>query len=223
MSNVKTLNIRVVKAKTTIEVNVEEIDDATYTQIFALGVETYINNLGTKIVAKNFANDEELAKAALEAAQAKIAELRAGLMKVKGVKASKGTPAAVMVEARRRAKNHLKLEYKQGGGKPSQVEAKAWTQAANLYLETDDGKALIADVKQIMEQAKTGPITVPASILAGIKPSAKLVEAAEAKKAKAKAGQPISAAEAGKIVPVKGKAPPSKVAPAKAQPQHAPH
>src|SRR5207244_2361268 len=100
-----------------------------------------------------------------------IGERVGKLPKIVGVKStSDKVPGVVMTEARRLAKNLIKDEIKKAGGKISSYEPKDITTAANSYLETDEGKTLLAQAqvnvdartKVIEEKHAKGEVTLDA-------------------------------------------------------------
>jgi hypothetical protein len=192
-----------VKGGGKIDIDTEKLNDDMFAALVYEGLAVVLSKGpgASKITKGNYANASEYEAAGVASAEKQRDVLYAGEYAPRGTKKAKtGVPAAVMTEARRRAKNLLKDQYKRDGGKPSQVDGKDWTIAANLYLETPDGVAIIAEVKEIMAQSKTKPAAVPSNILAGIKPSEKLIAKAEKKKAEAKVDKDqASAKQAGKV------------------------
>lgn len=188
------------------------IPDNVYAAALAIGFKDLLNRGMSKIKSPKGLIGEDKEKsmaAAMEVANKNLANLRAGkLPRMAGVKSSDDKiPGVVMTEARRLAKNLIKDEIKASGGKISHFEPKDITAAANAYLETDEGKAMIVQAQANVEaRAKAIEEKPKATIEAlqeklGISVSAAKVAKAEAKKkASQEAGAAVlSAAKAGQV------------------------
>lgn len=188
------------------------IPDEVYAAALSLGFKDLLNRGMTKIKSfKNLSDAEKegAKKAAMEVAEKNLANLRAGkLPRMAGVKSTDDKiPGVVMTEARRLAKNLIKDEIKAAGGKISHYEAKDITAAANAYLETEEGKALLVQAQANVEARTKAVEAKPAATLEDLQAKLKIaaspkkVAKAEEKKAAAKAAgnAVLSAAKAGQV------------------------
>jgi hypothetical protein len=200
------LNIPVTKAGKPIAVDTDtDLPDSMYTLALQEGLKVLLNKGMSKITTAKLEGAE--LEAAKEAAYAKGLEnfeaVKAG--KVKSGRAAKTTAdgkkvtGIVMTEARRLAKEVVKNEIKAAGMKISHVEASEITKAANALIEADP--SFIEQATANIEARAAVKSKVDISAL--IHESPKLVQAAEARKAKA----PLSAKQAGKAAPRKSAAP----------------
>lgn len=191
----KIVQVPVTKAKTTIDIDVEAIPQNIWDAIVAEGLKAFVNKGMSKIMTKGLEGDDlsKAQEAALKKGQENVAAILDGSMKIPGQKKVKGASGKVMTEARRLARNIIKDEIKRAGGKVSHYEASEITKAANDYLETEAGKALIAKAEETIKEREATPVA--AGILSKIKVSDKLVKKAEAAKAARKSQ--LSAKQAG--------------------------
>lgn len=223
------LAIPVSKGKGTVTIDTDEISEEVYQAALMEGLKLLVNTGKTIKAAQKGLEGDALAKAqaaALQAAQENADELHkkrpvkdadgnpkmdtngapvyeyAGKVKLPGRKATKsGVPGTVMTEARRVARNLVKDAIKRNNGKISHYEASEITKAANELIAADPTILAQAE-KNLAERAKVDSLAI--NVVDLIKPSDKLVAAAEAKAAKAKADKPpLSAAQAGKVAPRK--------------------
>jgi len=190
------IKIPVTKAKgQVIEINTDELGDNVYEEVIKLGLKALVNRGTSKITKETYPKAEELAIAAMAQAEKQLQAIYAGNIRVSS-SAPKEASGAVMVEARRLAKNLVKDELKRKGKRVSHYEAADITKMANALIEArpDLVAQATANIEERSKQAV--PIDVGA-----IKPSDKKIKAAEAAKAK-KAEQAkapgASAAKAGK-------------------------
>ena len=203
------LNIPIAKAGkgVTFSVDMETVnellaEDAIFKQVVEEGLKTILNSRMSKLSAPSKLEGKELESAkaaALAKAQENLADLRAGKLTKKTGGATKGVAGKVMTEARRLARDIIKNEIRKAGMKPSQVEAKDITAAANALIEQDP--SLIEEAKANIEERETKPLAIDIKSL--VKESPKLQAKAKAKAEQAKANKPLSAKQAGKVAPRK--------------------
>ncbi len=211
------LAITVTKAAkgTVVEVDTGKLPDEVYQEALMLGLKALVNRGTSKVTKSLYSKEAELHAKALEVAASQVDNLYAGKIRVSGGTKTKGTPGAVMTEARRLAKNLVKDEMKRQGVRVSHVDASEITKAANALIEASPDL-----LKQAAENlAKRAEVAVPIDVKA-IKVSPDKVKKAEAAKAKKAEGTKpaLSAAKAAK--PAKAKA---KQAQAKPAEHHASH
>ena len=101
-----------------------------------------------------------------------------------------------MTEARRLAKALVKDELKRADIKISHVEASEITKAANLYLESEHGSALVEKAKANLAEREKVSIGDTIDVTKVIAISPELVAKANAKKAK---NGTLSKTQAGKV------------------------
>jgi hypothetical protein len=200
------LKIPVTKGGQTMDIDTDAIHADAYAAALQEGLKVLLNRKMSKVtVAKLEGDDLEKARsAAMEIAAKNFEDIMSGNIKAgRGSSKTKGVPGVVMTEARRLAKAVVKDQIRAAGMKISHVEASEITKAANQ---------LIADDPSYIEQAKANldkraEIKPVIDIKSLVSESPKLVAAAEAKKAKAKASGTLSAKQAGKVAPRKGAKP----------------
>ena len=142
------------------------------------------------------ANAEELKAAAVAKANEQLELVQTSKIKFTGGKKKSGATGAVMTEARRLAKALVKDELKRAGIKISHVEASEITKAANLYLESEHGQALVEKAKANLAEREKISIAGDVDVTKVIAISPELVAKAEAKKAKSGT---LSAKQAGMV------------------------
>ena len=193
---VKTIDVLISKAKRTIAVDTTTISDEMFSEIVYRGLADVLNSGMSKItVAKLEGEQLEKAKsAAFEKAEENLKALLAGEIKPKGTRGKKTSkvPTEIKTEALRLAKAAITDQIKQDGGKVSHYAKSDITKWAKELLEADASYFTMAETS--LAQRKATPVKIS---LAALKPSEKLVAAAEAKKANSKKGNPISAKQAG--------------------------
>ena len=190
------LNVAITKAKTTMAVDTDKIPEDVYAEALLLGLKVLLNRGTSKVTASTYPNAEELKAAALATAEKQMELVNTSKIKFTGGKKKSGATGAVMTEARRLAKALVKDELKRAGIKISHVEASEITKAANLYLESEHGTALIDKAKANLAEREKVSIgdTIDVSKVIAISPE--LVAKANARKAK---GGTLSAKQAGKV------------------------
>ena len=190
------VNVPITQGKTTMAVTLADIPDDVYQEALLQGLKVLLNRGASKITKETYPNAEELKAAAVAKAQEQLELVNTSKIKFTGGKKKSGTTGAVMTEARRLAKALVKDELKRAGIKISHVEASEITKAANLYLESEHGTALIEKAKANLAEREKVSIgdTIDVSTVIHISPE--LVAKANAKKAK---GGTLSAKQAGKV------------------------
>lgn len=191
------LKIPVTKGKGFVELNTGDLPDHVYKAILIEGAKHYINTKMTKIATAGL-EGEELAgarAAAMKQAEANVASMVAGTIRIVGQKASGDGKVSgkVMTEARRIAKALVKEEMKRLKIKVSHVEASEITKAANALIEANPEIVTKAQAAIAAQEAEAAGIKIDVASIA-ISPTK--VKAAEAKKAAGKTT--LSATQAGK-------------------------
>jgi len=218
MSKIK---IPVTKGEVELEVDSDLVPQHVFEYIVALGLKTLLNR-GTTKVTKALIPDETMRKGeAIVIAEAQLAAIYAGKIRMTGGVKVKAASGEVNTEAMRLARIIVKDTIKADGGKVSHYDAKEITKAAKDYLNADP--SILEQAKANIEARKTVKPKVAIDVKS-IAVSTKKVADAEAKKAKAKAETaaknkdkaPLSATQAGKTAT---RAVPGKKA--KATPAHA--
>lgn len=176
-----------------IEVNTDDLPNEIYQAALIEGLKTLANAgiTSTKYPTKGL-EGEELAKTQ-DAIYAKAVEnidalKRGELKKGRTKSASSKVPAAVMVEARRLAKEVVKNEIRAAGMKISHVPASDITKAANALIEADPSFVKQAEAN-IAERSQVKSLI---NIKELVHESPALVKAAENRKT-------LSATQAGKV------------------------
>ncbi len=196
---------QIIKVKITkggeIAVDMNQIHDRIYPHVLIHGLQKLVNRK-----TKGNTTDAD-GKAISNAARAKanLAAMYDGSYKIVGAKSDSGKASGpVMVEARRLAKLAIKAEIKAGNItaadgtklKVAHVAATEYTRLANELIEADPSY-----IKQAEASLKAATVPTKAAHALKVSVDPKLVKAAEDKKAKAKAtaGQTLSAKQAGKV------------------------
>lgn len=196
----KAIDVLISKAKRTMAVDTTSISDDMFSEIVYRGLADILNSGMSKItVAKLEGEQLEKAKAAaFEKAEENLKALLAGEIKPKGARGKKSSkvPTEIKTEALRLAKAAITDQIKSDGGKVSHYAKSDITKWAKELLEADSSYFQMAEAS--LAQRKATPVKIS---LAALKPSEKLVAAAEAKKANSKKGNPISAKQAGMPAP----------------------
>lgn len=186
------MNVPVTKAKAMIEVDTDKLSDDVLREIYLQGLKVLLNRGASKITAATIADEDTRKSEAMLAAEKQLEAIYAGTIKFTGGKAKKAS-GAVMTEARRIAKALIKDDLKARGFKISHYEASDITKAANVLLDSDQGKEIIAQAEANLQERSKTPVGIDVSAI--ISESPKLVEKAEAAKAKKKSQ--LSAKQAG--------------------------
>jgi hypothetical protein len=190
------LNVPVTKGKATVSIDTETIPVEVYAEALALGLKELVNRGASKITAAAYPDEAARKAKAMEVADEQVKLINTGKIKFAGAKVAKAS-GAVMTEARRLAKNIIKDEMKRQDIKISHVAASEITKAANLMLNGEQGKAIVAQAEANLKERETVKVQ-GLDIKALIKVDPALVAKAEARKAKDKADKPLSATQAGK-------------------------
>ena len=193
---VKVVNVPITKGKSTLAVDISAIPDDVWQEVILQGLKVLCNRGASKITKETYPQAEELKAAAMSKAAEQLEAINTSKIKFTGGKKKSGATGAVMTEARRLAKALVKDELKRAGIKISHVEASEITKAANLYLESEHGTALIDKAKANLAEREKVSIgdTIDVSKVIAISPE--LVAKANARKAK---GGTLSAKQAGKV------------------------
>ena len=193
---VKVVNVPITKGKSTLAVDISAIPDDVWQEVILQGLKVLCNRGASKITKETYPQAEELKAAAMSKAAEQLEAINTSKIKFTGGKKKSGATGAVMTEARRLAKALVKDELKRAGIKISHVEASEITKAANLYLESEHGSALIEKAKANLAEREKVSIgdTIDVSKVIAISPE--LVAKANARKGK---GGTLSAKQAGKV------------------------
>lgn len=194
----KIVNVPITKGKTTIPVDINAIADDVFAEIVLQGLKVLLNRGMSKVTKEVYPKAEEMQAKAVEVAQAQLDLVNTGKIKFTGGKKKSGTTGAVMTEARRLAKALVKDELKRAGIKISHVEASEITKAANLYLESEQGEALIEKAKANLAEREKVSVGDAIDVTKIVAISPELVAKAEKRKAEAKAGT-LSKTQAGRV------------------------
>lgn len=200
------LSIPVTKAGSALSIETDDIPASMYELALKEGLKVLLNKGMSKIVFKGL-DENETAKAkadALEIGEKNLANLMAGKIKAGRAASTSKVPAAVMVEARRLAKDVVKAEIRKAGMKISLIPAKDITAAANQLIERD--ASFIATAKANIE-ARANTVVTAIDIGSLVHEDSKLKAKADAEKAERKSQ--LSAKQAGKpkAAPRKGSSP----------------
>jgi hypothetical protein len=195
------MEIAITKAKRVLAVDTKTIPTEMFVEAVYRGLADILNSGMSKITVKDLEGEElEAAKhAAFVKAEANLKALMAGEIKTKSAPGKKAVkvPTEIKTEALRLAKAAITQQIKDGGEKVSLYAKSDITKWAKELLEVDDSYFTLAT--ETLERRKATPIKIS---LANLKPSEKLVRAAEEKKSKAKAAKPaLSAKQAGMPAP----------------------
>jgi len=191
------VNVPITKGKTTLAVAIDDIPADVWAEVILQGLKVLLNRGTSKVTKETYPKAEELAAKAVEVANEQLELVMTSKIKFTGGKKKSGATGAVMTEARRLAKALVKDELKRAGIKISHVEASEITKAANAYLETAKGAALIEQAKVNLaerEKVHIGDAGLDIASMVAISPD--LVAKAEAKKAKSGT---LSAKQAGMV------------------------
>lgn len=197
------LQVPVTKGKGFVEIDTDAIPEDVFREIVLQGLKVLVNRGTSKITSTTYPNADELKAAAMAKAEEQVQLILTSKIKFTGGK-KKGAGGAVMVEARRLAKNLVKDTLKKAGHKISHYPASEITKAANALLENPDvGPGLMKKAEEAVAERNAASVPEAIDIAALIQTDPKLVAAAEAKKAKPKAEGQLSAKQAGKAAPRK--------------------
>lgn len=193
------LQVPVTKGKATVDIDTDTLPEEVYKEALLQGLKVLVNRGASKITKAAYPNDDDMKAAAMKVAEEQVNLINTGKIKFTGKKAAGKASGAVMTEARRLAKNFVKDEMRRQDIKISHVAASEITKAANLLLESEQGKAIIAKAEANLKERETVKVGEGGfDIKSLIKADPALVAKAEARKAKEKADKPLSATQAGK-------------------------
>lgn len=182
-----------------VTVDTSMLPDAVYREALMQGLKVIAERAMSKITKEAYPVEAER-KAAIKAkAEANIAEMYAGTIKITGAVTVKKASGAVMTEAMRLARNLVKDAMKANKIKISHVKASEITALAKKLIESDP--SIITTAEDNLKAREATPVKLDIAKLVHVDP--KLVAADEAKKAAKKAekdGQ-LSKTQAGKVVP----------------------
>lgn|SRR5581483_6169726 len=190
------VNVPITKAKTTLAVQIDDIPADVWAEVILQGLKVLLNRGTSKVTKETYPKPEEMQAKALEVANAQLEAVMTSKIKFTGGKKKSGATGAVMTEARRLAKALVKDELKRAGIKISHVEASEITKAANLYLESAHGAALIEKAKANLAEREKVSIGDTIDVSKVVQISPELVAKAEAKRKK---DGTLSAKQAGKV------------------------
>lgn len=197
------VQVPVVKGKGMVDIDTEKLNDDMFRAVVEAGLKVLVNGGTSKITKATYSDEAELKAAAMAKAEERVKELLEGTLKVPGRKAAKKASGAVMTEARRLAKAHVKDLMRKAGIKISHVDAKEITGAANALLES---------MPELIEEAKANIEAREKTEVAGKIDIASLIKINPTKKAKADAEakakkETLSAKQAGMTAKAKKKSP----------------
>ena len=184
------LKIQVVKGKSFVEVEMDNLPDHVYREALVQGLKVLVNRGQTQITKASYPEAEDLKAKAMEVAEQTLENMYAGKVRIMGGAKSDKVPREIMTEARRIARNLVKEELKRSGVKVSYVESSEITKAANALLAADPD--IIEQAKEEVEKRAKKKVAID---IGTIPISQKKVKAAEARKA----DKTLSAAKAGKV------------------------
>jgi CHASE3 domain sensor protein len=144
-------NVKISKAKAALTVEFDELPDAVKVYIVEEGLKKVLNSATTKVTAATVPDEDQRVAQAMAMAEKRLEALKAGKVSARASKSDGKVPGAVMTEARRQAKVIIKAQIKAANKRISDYEAKAITEAANLYLQ--DHPELIEAARVSIEQA----------------------------------------------------------------------
>lgn len=196
-TEVKIVNVPITKGKTTLAVKIDDIPADVWGEVILQGLKVLLNRGTSKVTKETYPKAEEMQAKAIEVANTQLEAVMTSKIKFTGGKKKSGATGAVMTEARRLAKALVKDELKRAGIKISHVEASEITKAANLYLESEKGTALVEKAKANLAEREKVSIGDTLDVTKVIAISPELVKKAEAKKAQGKGN--LSAKQAGKV------------------------
>lgn len=180
--------VPVVKSKGTVQVDVARIDEGYYRHALEAGLKVIVNAGASAVTPAKMPNESERLAKAQEIAEQRVADMYSGKLKLRGSsvgKAQSDTPAAVVTEARRIARDIIKAAMKKKGIKISGYKPSEITKLANDMLASAERDALIAQAEKNLAERGKLPVsidTVDLSALPGANPTEKA---------------PLSAAKAG--------------------------
>jgi len=180
-----------------VEVDTHKLPIEVYHEALMQGLKVIAERAMSKITKEAYPDDAER-KAAIKAkAEANIADMYAGKVKITGKASVKKASGATMTEAMRLARNLVKDAMKANKIKISTVKASEITAAAKVLIESDP--SIVTTAEANLKAREATPIKI--DIMSLVKADPALVAKAEAKAAAAKADKPLSAKQAGKVAP----------------------
>lgn len=188
------VKVPVVKGKGTVNIDTDALNEEYFRHVVEAGLKALVNGGMSKVTKAQYPVDSELQEAAMKVAQERAEKLVEGTLKIAGKKAAGKASGAVMSEARRLARAHVKDLMREQGIKVSHVDAKDITAAANTLLES---------MPELIEEAKANIAKRSETPVAGKIDLASIIKINPAKKAKAdkeaadKKAKGVSAKQAG--------------------------
>jgi hypothetical protein len=185
-----------------VEIESDSIPSEIYAHALDTGLKTLVNGGATKItIAKEESDPEKIAAyhaAAKAKADERVQAILTGTLKLgKGAGATKGPAGAVLIEARRIARDYIKQALKDHNLKVSHYSASEITTKANELLASDSGPGLIKIAEENLATRGKSAIVVDVTSL---KEDPALVAKDEEKTLARKAGT-LSKTQAGKVAP----------------------
>ena len=171
-----------------IKINLDALPPDVYTELLLQGAKTIVNRGMSGVTG---AKTEKSKAIASEIAERNVNAMYEGKVRLSSGVRTKVKTGAINTEAMRLARVLIRDTLKAAGEKVSHYSAKAITELAKEYLESDDGQDLVAqaaeNIKAREEQEKASKAKIDIS---KIKPDPKLVEASKLKSKKARAPVP---------------------------------
>jgi len=192
-----TITIALKNGAGTVDVDTSALPDDVYREALMQGLKSIAERAMSKITKEAYPDEAERKAAIHTKAEANIADMYAGKIKITGQARVKKASGAVMTEAMRLARNLVKDAMKAKKIKISHVKASEITTAAKALLEQDP--SILTTAEANLKAREATPIKIDIAKLVHTDPQ--LVAKDEAKKAKAKAEKPLSAKQAGKVAP----------------------
>lgn len=184
------VEIPITKAKRSLQVNTREVPMEVFREAVYLGFKHLLNNgmtgEGFKTAGIAGAELEKVQTACFARAEENLKAIMAGEIRFSGAPSAKAAkvPAEVKTEAMRLARAAVVQEIKNGGEKVSHYAKSDITKWAKEALENDPSYLKLAEEE--IARRKATPVKIS---LAGLKPDAKLVKAAEDKAAARKSAK----------------------------------
>lgn len=192
-----TITIALKNGAGNVEVDTAQLPDAVYREALMQGLKVMAERAMSKLTKEAYPDETER-KAAIKAkALENIQDMYAGKVKITGAPTVKKASGAVMTEAMRLARNLVKDAMKANKIKISTVKASDITAAAKALIANDP--SIVTTAEANLKAREATPVKIDITALIHADPE--LVAKAEAKAAKAKADKPLSAKQAGKVVP----------------------
>ncbi len=171
-----------------ISINLDALPPDVYTEILLQGCKTLVNRGMSDVTGPKTEKSKAIAS---DIAEKNVNAMYDGKVRLSTGVRTKVKTGAINTEAMRLARVLIRDTLKAAGEKVSHYSAKAITELAKEYLESEDGNELVAqaaeNIKAREEQEKASKAKIDIS---KIKPDPKLVEASKLKSKKARAPVP---------------------------------